>query len=397
MTAIKDAVHDHVPVDGIARELLDVPVLQRLRHVRQLSTVALVYPSANHTRFEHSLGVYHLADRALSHLDVDGPRAEHVRAAALLHDVGHGPFGHQTEHVIERRTGRHHDEVEHLLTSGAVASRLDDHGLDPARVAALVAGDGRLGGLVSGALDVDRMDYLARDAHHTGVPYGTVDHGRLVRALRLRDDGLALADGDLRTAESLLLARTLMNATVYTHHVSRIAGAMLDRASERLLDATDLDAGRFARLHDYELLARLQDCDETRDLGLRLEGRNLYKRAIWAPTDAVPSHLVGPEYDRVRELERAIADDAGTEPESVIVDAPSTPSMPEADVRVIVDGKARRLDRVSPLVEALDGAERARWRLGVYAPASVADAVGQSAERILGLEIGERRVRDPME
>ncbi|MEF8831015.1 MAG: HD domain-containing protein, partial [Halobacteriales archaeon] len=168
MKTIKDPVHDHIQVAGVAEDLLDTPDVQRLRSISQLGTASLVYPSANHTRFEHSLGVYHLAGRALDHLGIEGTQAERVRAAALLHDVGHVPFSHNLEDLIHRRTGKYHDDVDDLLDRGAVGDVLRGHGLAPREVAKLVAGEGELGQLVSGELDVDRMDYLVRDAHHTG-------------------------------------------------------------------------------------------------------------------------------------------------------------------------------------------------------------------------------------
>ena len=385
MTAIKDSVHDHIEVEGVALDLLDTPELQRLRHIKQLSTVRLVYPSANHTRFEHSLGVYHLASRALEHLGISGRRAERVRAAALLHDVGHGPYGHQTEDVIQRHAGVHHDEVHGLLDQGTVARVLRDHDLDPSRVADLVAGDGEFGQLVSGELDVDRMDYLVRDAHHTGVPYGTVDHQRLVRSLQFVDGELVLAAGNVQTAEGLLVARALMNAAVYRHHVSRIAGAMLERASERLLDA-GVGIERFRRMADHDLLAALRETEETAELGERLRDRDLYKRAVWAERDAVPDGLLDLDYAACREREREIADVAGVDPETVVLDVPDSPGMTESSVRVIVNGTIRRLDEQSPLVEALRAAGRTRWRLGVYAPPGDVSAVGDVAARVLGLD-----------
>ncbi|MEF8851403.1 MAG: HD domain-containing protein [Haloarculaceae archaeon] len=387
MTAIKDSVHDYVPVEGVATDLLDTPAVQRLRHIKQLSTVRLVYPSANHTRFEHSLGVYHLADRACDHLDVTGHRAERVRAAALLHDVGHGPYGHQTEDVIYRRTGRHHDEVGDLLSAGRVADVLADHGLDPAAVADLVDGRGELGQLVSGELDVDRTDYLLRDAHHTGVPYGTVDPGRFLRALGLRDGDLVLSPGNVQTAESLLVARALMDATVYRHHVSRIAGAMLERACERLLDApAGPSVERFSRLTDGELLERLVGADAAADFGRRIRDRDLYKRAVWAERDAVPPELRGLDFATTAAAEREIADVVGVDPRAVVLDVPAEPALKESNVRVVVSGEVRRLDEHSPLVEALHAAARTRWRLGVYAPEEHTDAVGDAAERVLGLD-----------
>ncbi|WP_254766247.1 HD domain-containing protein [Salinilacihabitans rarus] len=383
MRAIKDAVHGYVEVDGVARDLLDTAAVQRLRHVKQLSTVRLVYPSANHTRFEHSLGVYHLARRVLDGLGVDGARADAVGAAALLHDVGHGPYGHQTEGVIERRLGRHHDDVDHLLADGELAAVLESHGVDAGAVADLIAGEGRFGQLVSGDLDVDRTDYLVRDAHHTGVPYGTVDPGRLVRALRFVDDDLVLGEGNVATAESLLVARALMNATVYRHHVSRIAGSMLERAAEALLDATGLDAERFARMTDAELLAALRECEATADVAARLAERRLYKRAVWAELDAVPAWLLDADHEEVRALEREVAAEAGVDGRAVVIDCPGRPSMPETETRVVVGGEVRRLREQSPLVEGLQAAQRAQWRFGVYAPADAADAVGDAASALL--------------
>ncbi|MFB6073106.1 MAG: HD domain-containing protein [Halobacterium sp.] len=400
MRAIKDSVHDYIEVEGVAEALLDTPPVQRLRHIKQLSTVRLVYPSANHTRFEHSLGVYHLADRALDHLDVTGARADTVRAAALLHDVGHGPYGHQTEGIIQRRLGRHHDEVEDLVAGGPVGDVLRDHGLDPHRVAAVVRGDGRLGQLVAGELDVDRMDYLVRDAHHTGVPYGTIDHGRLLRALTFRDGDLVLAEGNVATAESVLVGRALMNATVYRHHVSRIAGAMLDRAGARLLDITALDPETFARMTDAELLGALRDHDATADTARRIRDRDLYKRAAWVERGDVPDGVVAADYEAVREFEQEVADRAGVPESAVVVDNPGEPSMPESSVRVVVsaasrgaagsrpdagDGDVRRLDEQSALVEGMQASQEAQWRFGVYAPEEHVPAVAAAAERVLGL------------
>ncbi|MFC7072465.1 HD domain-containing protein [Halovenus rubra] len=383
MNAVKDSVHDYIRLDPVAADLVDTPTFQRLRHIKQLSTVRLVFPSASHTRFEHSLGVYHLASTALEHLTVDEETARHVRAAALLHDVGHGPYGHQTEDLIRRRTGTDHDEIGWILTDSDrhVCQVLESHGLDPERVAELVEGNGRLGSLVAGELDVDRMDYLVRDAHHTGAPYGTIDHGRLVRELRLEEDSLTLAEGNVPTAESLLLARSLMNAIVYRHHVSRIAGAMLDRACEHYIKTSDTTVKEFRRMADHDLLVELQPLD----LGKRVEQRNLYKRAIWAGLDSVPSGILDVSYEAEREAEREIAEAAGVAPRTVIVDIPDRPRMKELGTNVVVDGMVQRLEDASELASSIRAAERARWRLGVYCPEAKTDAVGAAATEVLGL------------
>jgi HD superfamily phosphohydrolase len=394
MTTIKDSVHDHIAVEGVAEALLDTPPVQRLRNIKQLGTVTLVYPSANHTRFEHSLGVYHLADAALGHLGIEGQQAERVRAAALLHDVGHSPYSHNVERVIHRETGKYHDDVHDLLDGGAVARVLTDHGLNPDAVADLVGGDGELGQLVSGELDVDRMDYLVRDAHHTGVPYGTIDHERLVRELRFVDGDLVLDEGNVQTAESLLLARALMNPTVYKHHVARIAKTMLRRGTERLLEVTDTTARELRRWDDSDLLVSLRRTEATAGYAQRLSERRLYKRAIWAEMTAVPDELLAMDHAEIREEERAIADEANVDADAVLLDVPGEPSMTESSSRVVVNGDVRALAAQSTLVNALRAAQRDQWRLGVYAPEAVADRVGEAAIRVLGLELDGALVRD---
>jgi HD superfamily phosphohydrolase len=386
MTTIKDSVHDHIEVSGVAADLVDTPPVQRLRRIKQLGTVQLVYPSANHTRFEHSLGVYHLADRALEHVDVAGTRAERVRAAAILHDIGHGPYSHNVEDVIYRRTGLEHDDVDELVTQGEVAAVLEAHDLDPANIASLVRGEGELAQLVAGELDVDRMDYLVRDAHHTGVPYGTIDHGRLVRELTFIDGNLVLDEGNVQTAESLLLARALMNPTVYSHHVARITKSMLRRATETLLDTTEITADQLRRMDDQELSVALRSHDESADLATDLANRDLYKRAVWAEMGDVADDVLEADHDEIRAFEANIAADAGVDPESVILDVPGKPSMRESTTRVLVGGEIRRLDEQSTLVNALQVAQREHWRLGVYAPASLVEPVGKAAERVLALD-----------
>jgi len=382
MATIKDSVHDHITVEGVAEDLLDTPAVQRLRRVKQLGTAELVYPSANHTRFEHSLGVYHLAMRALDQLGIEGRQAERVRAAAVLHDIGHSPFSHNIESLVARRTGRMHDDVDDLLETGEVARVLALHDIDPGRVAGLVAGEGELGQLVSGELDVDRMDYLVRDAHHTGVPYGTIDPGRLLRALRYRDGRLVLAAGNVPTAESLLLARALMDGTVYRHHVSRVAGAMLERACERLLDG-GVAVERFRRMADHDLLVALRA--EVPDLGGRVERRDLYKRAVWAGIGDVPEGVTRMDRADERAAAREIAAAAELDRESVLVDIPRRPTLKESRTRVVVDGVVQRLEEASAMVGAFRRARRARWRLGVYCPASNVETVAAAAEDALGL------------
>ena len=238
------------------------------------------------------------------------------------------------------------------------------------------------------------MDYLVRDAHHTGVPYGTIDTGRLVRALRFVDGDLVLDENNVQSAESLLLARALMNPTVYSHHVARIGKAMLRRATVRLLAHDEVDATDLRRMDDYDLRVALRECEATAAFAHRLDRRDLYKRAVWAEMAAVPEKVIDADHDEIREFEADVASEANVDPDAVVLDVPPRPSMPESTSRVLVNGKVRRLGEQSTLVSALRAVQRDQWRLGVYAPVETAQRVGNAAIRVLGIDLEDTLVRD---
>src|SRR3954470_13568759 len=196
MLVIRDPLHNNIRLDPLGRELIETPPFQRLRYVRQLGLAFLVYPGATHTRFEHALGTYHLARRSLALLGenngltaIPADECAIVAAAALLHDVGHYPFSHALEEIGALN---HEDVARPLITEGAVAallqSRLGDDG--PTRVFDLSRGQSTsaLQGLISGSLDLDKIEYLKRDAFMCGVPYGEIDVDRLTNALVLVED-----------------------------------------------------------------------------------------------------------------------------------------------------------------------------------------------------------------
>src|SRR5919202_1877885 len=193
---IRDPLWNNIRVDRAAMRLVDASAFQRLRFVRQLGLAYLVYPGATHTRFEHALGTYHLARAALTLLAERGELREFgaeacavVRAAALLHDVGHYPFSHALEEI---GAPRHEDVARPLVTEGPVADLLRRRVAPdaPERVHALMRGESPspLQGLISGSLDLDKLEYLKRDALMCGVPYGEIDVDRLTNSLTVVPD-----------------------------------------------------------------------------------------------------------------------------------------------------------------------------------------------------------------
>ena len=388
MKIIKDPVHGYVEADALALRLLDSGVVQRLRHITQLGFANLVYPGANHTRFEHSLGAMHLAGLMCRELGLDDGETKLVTTAALLHDIGHGPFSHVTEPVMEEFLGRSHHQIDHLVREGAVAGVLEAEGVDPAEVCAVVAGEHRLASIIHGSLDVDRMDYLMRDAHYTGVPYGTVDAHRLIRCSVLAESGIALRESGINAAESLLIARTLMRPAVYFHHVSRIATSMFVHAlREEVQNVPGADARELVRMDDAACMERLKHSPHgtTRDLAARVYARDLYKRALYVGEDRVNAAALqqDPGAARERDLALAIAETAGIPGDEVLVDIPRLPGALSMEVRVRNSHTMVDIEQVSPLINTLNDTRRQQWRLGIYTTPEHRHAVEQAAMEVL--------------
>lgn len=385
MTTIQDGVHGRIQLSELAIDLIETPQMQRLRNISQLGTVDYVFPSANHTRFEHTLGVYHLAKKASQRLGIDKKDKEHVLAAAVLHDVGHSPFSHTFEEVIYNETGCYHDDVEEFLKNTEVETVLEDYELDFDRVTRLINGDGKYGTVISGELDVDRMDYLVRDASHTGVPYGTIDHEYLLDSLVFHNGVLAIKNGSIQSAENLLIARALMEPSVYRHHVARITASMLSRACQLLLEEQVCEASGIRKMDDYDFISAIRGNNSTNGLAKRLQTRNLFKRAVWTDLETIDERLVGLSLSEEKELAGRIANNAGDNVtiNDVIVDSPSYPSVKETNTKVLVNDELRSLSDESPLVNAIIDRNYKQWRVGVYAPERVVDDVQEAAISVL--------------
>lgn len=258
----RDPVHGDIAVqDPTIIQLINAPEFQRLRRIRQLGTSFISYPGAEHTRFAHSIGVYHLMKRVLDHLLarepglLDPETRVLAMAAALLHDIGHGPFSH----LFEKLTGMNHEEwVVRILTDpGTEVNRVlrERHPTWPEAAAALVSGRWEgppfVAELLSSQLDVDRMDYLLRDSLMCGVSYGRYDLERLLSTLTVypgpRGPELMVAAKGQGAVEAFLLARYFMYWNVYFHKATRAVEMLLEKLLQRVLDL--LQAG------DEEVLA----------------------------------------------------------------------------------------------------------------------------------------------
>ncbi len=387
MKIIKDPIHGYVEVEDYALALLDSPVLQRLRYIRQLGFSYLVYPGANHTRFEHSLGTMYLADVAGRKFGLSDAERTLVTAAALLHDVGHGPFSHASEPILEQVLHRTHDAIEGIVHE-QVGDVLSQHGISPDEICAVVNGHHALSGIIHGDLDVDRMDYLLRDAYYTGAPYGTVDAQRLIRNLIRTDNGIVLDENGINAAESLLIARTLMRPTVYFHHVSRIGESMFHLAMLQHLQGKENGRAELVLHMDDPACMQVLRNSQNPVARALIEGiyqRRLYKRALYVGRDQVntSAFTMGVTLEQSRSLAAAIADQARIEDHTVLVDIPSFPREMSMAVRVKNRHTVVSFEELSPRMRTLNETRCEQWRLGVYTLPAYRDVVAEAAADIL--------------
>lgn len=375
-----------VPFTPRVRAIVDTPEFQRLAHISQLGLAAKVYPGATHTRFEHALGVFLNALKYLWQLGrdprfaavVDPHRAEVLMVSALLHDLGHWPFCHPVED-LDLPELQHHEAfaAEFLQPHRELAQILrDEWNIDPEEVLDVLEPrtDSQplrlMRSMLSGPIDIDKMDYLDRDSLHCGVPYGRhFDKQRLIQSLLVNEagDGLALSTKGKTAAELMVFARYVMFSEVYWHHAVRSATAMFARSFFELRKRFDLRT--FFELTEAETIRELRQAAHGTDCESLTEGvfgpkRRLYKRVVEFTHALHPElylKLAGRPYEflvRVgRRLCESLSRTFGRElsPTSILIDAP--PPHREVEFNVsIFDPKEktyRPLNRVSPVVDAL--------------------------------------------
>ena len=351
---VRDPLWNNVRLEPLALRLVDTPAFQRLRYVRQLGLAHLVYPGATHTRFEHALGAYHLARQTLALLEERGElrglapdECAVVRAAALLHDVGHYPFSHALEEI----GAVHHEEVARpLLTGGPLAAALGEAFGDgaPERIYALIRGESEspLQRLISGSLDLDKIEYLKRYAFMCGVPYGEIDVDRLINSLVVVPDpstgrrAIGVSEKGLSALESLLFAKYQMYRNVYWHHAVRSATAMYKRLVEAALRVGALDARSLAGYTDEGLLHRL-DSAHPFPLLARLRERRLYKRALECPAaefDESAAEWVASDRALTLAVEDQLARELGLDAGEILLDYPAKTQMLGLDIPVVRRG-----------------------------------------------------------
>ncbi|MEE8147074.1 MAG: HD domain-containing protein [Longimicrobiales bacterium] len=372
---IRDPLWNSIRLDPTAVRIVDTAAFQRLRYIRQLGFAHLVYPGATHTRFDHVIGVYHLAVTALRHLreqeDVPPEAWEGVELipyAALLHDIGHYAFSHALEELEPDRLPGDHEAVSAwFFQSPELLEALESIGADAAdRIHNLIRGESAvpLRGLVSGSLDLDKMEYLRRDARFCGVPYGEVDVDRLLLGMRLLRDPengaweVGVHEKAVASLESLLFAKYQMFRNVYWHHGVRAATALYKRIVEEAVSAGLLDSEELVGPTDEELIyevarrAGTEDSEVAERLVTRwipaLRQRRLPKRAVELTAADLSGRIVEDwavtETPFKRRVEDDLAAELDLEPGEVFIDFPAKRAMFQLDLLLQRrDGRVERL------------------------------------------------------
>lgn len=350
---IRDPLWDNIRLEPAAAAALDTATVQRLRHIRQLGHAYLVYPGATHTRFEHALGAYHLTRQALGTLDqrgdldgIDESERLAVRLAALLHDIGHYPFSH----ALEEAGFTHHEMLGAArLRSGDLGELLRSLGGEALieAIAAMIQGTSSspLAGLISGSIDLDKIDYLSRDARMCGVPYGHVDVDRLLASLALLTTAnggreVGVQEKGTSALESLLFAKYQMYRNVYWHHAVRSATCMFKRAVLATMATGAIDAMLVADATDGTLTTQLLEHDPT-GLARAVHERRLYKRALDLPATAVPADLPAWLWNdpvRLADAENALAISLGLPKGGALIDYPERANMLQVDLPLLTRG-----------------------------------------------------------
>ena len=403
---IIDPIHDFVRVYDNELKIIDTPIFQRLRRIRQLSGAHLIYPGAQHTRFEHSLGVMHIASMAGQALAekgvVSSDDIQNLRLAGLLHDIGHGPFSHLFEEIFEeKRKISHEDLGRDIILKTEIGDIISKNGFDKKLITKLAFGDSKfqfMNEIISGVLSADIMDYLLRDGYFTGAEHAKIDHHRLTYSLDVYKNKLALDKSSLVNFETIMISRFQMFKAVYFHKTVRAGEVMLLEAmdlAEDELGLSSMNLDEYLKLSDDVILAKLLNLPEhnsklkaSKKIATDYLNRNLFKSVF-------ESTLTGKAITkkRMQELRGEISKKSKIDINEIFVDSSNTPSIPlspskkESKSIILLENNGNKttakeiLISQIQLVSVMSGFMKI---LRVYTPAKNRKKVEMAAKSILG-------------
>ena len=353
---IQDPVHGPIRIDGVVEKLIDSVEFQRLRFIRQLGLSFLVFPGANHTRFEHSLGTMYISDQFSEKIGLDD--ADTLRISALLHDIGHLPFSHSFEDFFLTKTKMEHQEAGRRIILGekpfeesSIPGILEKFSMSPREISDMVAGRQKTASssIVSGPVDADELDYLLRDSTFCGIALGLVDYKRIINTLIYKDNKLIIEEKGIPNLESLLIGRILMYRSVYWHKTCRIAQGMMGIALR--MKRSEMKEP-FSKT-DYEFLTELLVDHGSSEMTRRILRRDLFKVIYSSEYDSE-------KYKRIRNMM-----EENFQSDLFLIDVIPPLEFDGAErlktnMTVLVNGKNMKVSSASPLVNSLSKIVRER-------------------------------------
>ena len=408
---IRDPIHGDIKLEGLFLDLIEAPEFQRLYNIKQLGFAHLVFPGAHHTRLEHSLGTFFMASQTSNILNLTENEKKILGCAALLHDIGHGPFSHTLETLLRDSLNVDHVDLteklilgEHaifefkekeFIDSPSVFDVLNKHSIDQRNITDIIKGETPrkyLSQLLNSSIDVDQLDYLIRDAYYTGVAYGMIDINRFIQTLMINDDVLAVKKKGVGVVENILMARTLMYSSVYFHKTVRIAELMLSKAIELMEDKDPFD---FFKMTDAELVNYLKNKNGFQyEIITSLKYRRLFKQSYAVSN----SDLDNNQREMVKKL-----DDLKTRRKKeiefeetlniprghIIIDVPyselhlSEPRIDQTDIMIVDKNMVKSLDDYTPVGGAVRSRVIPDWAIMIITDEKHRNLVLENAENIL--------------
>ena len=338
---IVDPIHDFIRIYEPEIKVIDTAIFQRLRRIRQLAGAHLVYPGAQHSRFEHSLGVMHIAGQAAEVLKDKGflnsDDVANLRLGGLLHDVGHGPFSHLFEEVLQKKKKITHEEIgKKLILQTEIGDFLSQSGFDKKFLTQLAFGNSKhqfMNEIISGGLSADMMDYLPRDGYFTGAEHAKIDFKRIVQSLGVYEKKLSLDRSSLYSFESMMISRYQMFKAVYFHKTVRSAEVMLLESmslADNELEFTSYDLDKYIQLTDEFVISKLislpqksSDLKRASKLAKDYQQRRLLKcvfEKILTPKERLSA--------KSSEIKKEISKKSKVDESEIFIDISTTPTIP---------------------------------------------------------------------
>jgi len=412
---IRDSIHGNIKVSGFFMDLIETPEIQRLSNIKQLGLAHLVFPGAHHTRLEHSLGTFYMATMLSESLPLEPDEKTCLMCAALLHDIGHGPFSHTLESILRDSLHVDHVDLTKKLIEGSYSIFHDDEqnlpafssykgirdilerqGIDVHRITQIISGKVKeqiyLGQFLNSVIDVDQLDYLLRDSHYTGVAYGMIDSQRFFQTIAIHDNRLAIHRKGVGAVENVLMARALMYSSVYFHKTVRIGELMLSKAIEMI---HDIDPLPYFKMNDAELVNELKlKGSYQKEIVTRLKYRQLFKQAYMLSahqrddrSSALIKSLEDPLFRQRKEeaFEQTLNIPSG----HVIIDIPrrellqAEPRIKETDIPVVDETHIEPLSAFTPVADAIRIRSIPDWDVMIITDEQYKEKILTSADQLL--------------